>query len=157
MGRHCRGFGQTYGLFSHGYTYSAHPLAAAAAMTNLDIVERDGLMAQAVQRGEYLRARLAEAFSGHPLVGEVRGHGLLAAVELVQSTDPLTRFEPRGRLAGAVVARSRELGVITRALPNADTFSFSPPFVVTENELDQMVDVTRQALDDACRELETAS
>lgn len=148
---------QTYGLFSHGYTYSAHPLAAAAAMTNLDIVERDGLMAQAVQRGEYLRARLAEAFTAHPLVGEVRGHGLLAAVELVQSTDPLTRFELRGRLAGAVVARSRELGVITRALPNADTFSFSPPFVVTENELDQMVDVTRQALDDACRELETAS
>lgn len=143
----------TYGLFSHGYTYSAHPLAATAAMTNLDIIERDGLMGQAKARGDYLHARLRESFEGHPLVAEVRGYGLVGAVELAESLEPLRRFEPRGKVAGALVKRARELGVITRALPNADTISFSPPFVVTEAELDQMVAGTRQALDDVCREL----
>jgi L-2,4-diaminobutyrate transaminase len=143
----------TFGLFSHGYTYSAHPLAATAAMTNLDIIERDGLMGQAKVRGDYLLARLRTAFEGHPLVAEVRGHGLVGAVEMAASLEPLRRFEPRGKIAGALVKRARELGVITRALPNADTISFSPPFVVTEDEVDQMVAATRQALDDVCREL----
>ncbi len=144
---------ETYGLFSHGYTYSAHPLAATAAMTNLDIVQRDGLMGQAKARGDHLLASLHAAFDGHPLVAEVRGHGLIGAVEFAESLEPLRRFEPRGRLAGALVKKARDLGVVTRALPNADTISFSPPFVVTESELDQMVAGTRQALDEACREL----
>lgn len=143
----------TFGLFSHGYTYSAHPLAATAALTNLDIIERDGLMGQAKARGDHLHQRLRDAFEGHPLVGEIRGHGLVGAVELVEAQDPLRRFEPRGKVSGALVKRARELGVITRALPNADTISFSPPFVVTEAELDQMVAGTRQALDDVCRDL----
>jgi len=142
-----------FGLFSHGYTYSAHPLAATAALTNLDIVERDGLMGQAKARGDHLAQRLHEAFDGHPLVAEVRGHGLVGAVEFAESLEPLRRFEPRAKVSSAIVKRARELGVITRALPNADTISFSPPFVVTEAELDQMVAGTRQALDDVCREL----
>ncbi|WP_134742257.1 aminotransferase [Nocardioides sp. 503] len=144
---------ESYGLFSHGYTYSAHPLAATAAMTNLDIIQRDGLMGQAKTRGDYLGARLRSAFEGHPLVAEIRGHGLVGAVELAESLEPLRRFEPRGKVAGALVRRARELGVITRALPNSDTISFSPPFVVTEDEIDQMVAGCRQALDDVCREL----
>lgn len=143
----------TYGVFSHGYTYSAHPLAAAAAMKNLDIVERDGLPAQAKARGDYLHARLRASFSDHPLVADVRGYGLLGAVEFTASTSPLTAFDPIGSVAGAIVKRSRELGVITRALPNADTIAFSPPFVVTEAELDQMVALTRQALDEVAAEL----
>jgi L-2,4-diaminobutyrate transaminase len=143
----------TYGVFSHGYTYSAHPLAAAAALTNLDIIERDGLTAQAKSRGEYLHARLNAEFAGHPLVAEVRGYGLLGAVEFCASLDPLTAFEPIGHVSAAVVKRSRELGVLTRALPNSDTISFSPPFVVTEPELDRMAAATRQALDDVSANL----
>ncbi len=142
-----------YGVFSHGYTYSAHPLAAAAAMTNLDIIEREGLMAQVKVRGDHLSARLRAEFRGHPLVAEVRGYGLLGAVEFGATVDPFTAFDPIGRLSGAVVKRSRERGVITRALPNADTISFSPPFVVTEDEIDQMVTITRQALDEVAAEL----
>lgn len=144
---------EKYGVFSHGYTYSAHPLAAAAAMKNLDIIERDGLMAQAKVRGDYLGERLRAEFGGHPLVGEVRGYGLLGAVEFVRSTDPLTAFDPALKVSAAVVQRSRELGVITRALPAADTISFSPPFVVTEAEIDEMAAVTRRALDDVVAEL----
>jgi L-2,4-diaminobutyrate transaminase len=143
----------TYGVFQHGYTYSAHPLAAATALTNLDIIERDGLVAQAKDRGDYLNARLHAAFDGHPLVAEVRGYGLLGAVEFAASTDPLRPFEPVGKFSGAVVARTRELGVISRALPAADSMSFSPPFVVTEEELDRMVGAARQAVDEVAAEM----
>ena len=71
-----------YGVFGHGYTYSAHPLAAAAALTNLDIIERDHLVEQAAKRGLYLHEILHSAFDDHPLVGEVRGRGLIGAVWL---------------------------------------------------------------------------
>jgi L-2,4-diaminobutyrate transaminase len=146
----------TYGLFQHGYTYSAHPLAAATALTNLDIIERDGLVAQAKSRGAYLHGRLQAAFDGHPLVAEVRGHGLLGAVEFAASTGPLRPFEPQGKFAAAVVARTRELGVISRALPSADSMAFSPPFVVTEEEIDAIVGAARQALDEVAAELRLA-
>ena len=139
---------EKFGLFSHGYTYSAHPLAASAALTNLDIIERDGLMAQAASRGDHLARRLDATFGSHPLVAEVRGYGLLGAVEFAPVADHLTNFDPLGSFSAAVVARSRELGVITRALPASDTVSFSPPFVVTEDELDAMVAGIRQAVDD---------
>jgi L-2,4-diaminobutyrate transaminase len=145
-----------YGVFSHGYTYSAHPLAAAAAMTNLDIIERDGLVAQAKARGDHLAARLKAEFDGHPLVAEVRGYGLLGAVEFVAAKNPLTHFDPIGSVSAAVVKRSRELGVISRALPASDSVSFSPPFVVTEDEIDEMVRTVRQAADDVAAGLRTA-
>jgi L-2,4-diaminobutyrate transaminase len=136
-----------YGVFGHGYTYTAHPLAAAAALANLGIIERDGLVEQAAKRGVYLRERLHERFDDHPLVGEVRGEGLIAAVELVRSRSPLQRFDPSVRAGARLAIESRRRGVITRALPAADTIAFSPPFIVTEAEIDEMVDVTRSALD----------
>jgi L-2,4-diaminobutyrate transaminase len=143
----------TYGVFQHGYTYSAHPLAAAVAMTNLDIIERDGLVNQAKARGDYLGEQLRAAFNDHPLVAEVRGYGLLAAVEFVAAKEPPVAFEPLGSVSAAVVKRSRELGVISRALPSADSISFSPPFVVTEPEIDRIVAATRQALDEVAAEM----
>ncbi len=144
---------ERYGVFGHGYTYTAHPLAAAAALTNLAIIEREGLVDQAGKRGAYLRDRLHESFADHPLVGEVRGEGHIAAVEFVKNRSPLERFDPSVRVGARVATASRRHGVITRALPNADTIAFSPPFIVTEAELDEMVDGTRKALDDVAAEL----
>ena len=86
---------ERYGVFGHGYTYTAHPLAAAAALTNLGILERDGLVEQAAKRGAYLRERLHERFADHPLVGEVRGEGHIAAVEFVSSRVPARRASTR--------------------------------------------------------------
>jgi L-2,4-diaminobutyrate transaminase len=145
----------SYGVFQHGYTYSAHPLATAAAMTNLDIIERDGLREQAQIRGAHLNARLHEAFDGHPCVAEVRGYGLLGAVEFVSGRDPLTQFDPVGSFAGPVVARMREHGVISRALPNADSIAFSPPFVVTEAEIDEMVHAALVSVNEVAAQLDT--
>jgi len=144
---------ERYGVFGHGFTYTAHPLAAAAALTNLTILERDGLVEQAAKRGAYLRERLHERFADHPLVGEVRGEGLIAAVEVVGSRSPLQRFEPSLRVGARLAKASRDHGVITRALPAQDTIAFSPPFVVTEAELDEMVEGTRSALDDVAADL----
>ncbi|WP_028060332.1 aminotransferase [Candidatus Solirubrobacter pratensis] len=131
--------------FSHGYTYTAHPIAAAAALANLDVLENDGLIEQAGARGERLRARLHEAFDGHPLVGEVRGLGLVAAVEFVAG--PGKRFDPVGSVAARVTRECLERGVITRALPEGDSIAFSPPFVITEAEIDEVVRVAREAAD----------
>lgn len=142
-----------YGVLGHGYTYSAHPLAAAAALTNLTIVARDNLVDLAAKRGEYLLERLRASFADHPLVGQVRGHGLIAGVEFVASRSPMRAFDPGQRVAARVTAASRAAGVLTRALPASDTIAFSPPFIVTETEIDEMVDVTRRALDQVAAEL----
>ncbi len=139
--------------FSHGYTYTSHPLAAAAAMANLDIIERDGLIERIPTIGDRLQQALRAAFDGHPLVGEVRGMGLVAAVEFVAATEPPARFDPVGSIAARVTQGCLDRGVITRALPAADTIAFSPPFVVTEDELDRMVAVAREAADAVAAEL----
>jgi L-2,4-diaminobutyrate transaminase len=139
--------------FSHGYTYTSHPIAAAAALANLDVIEGDGLVEQARARGEYLRARLGEAFGDHPLVGEVRGMGLVAAVEFVARKDPPAKFETTGAVAAQVTKLALERGVITRALPEGDSISFSPPFVITEAEIDEVVAVTRAAADRVAEEV----
>jgi L-2,4-diaminobutyrate transaminase len=138
--------------FAHGYTYTSHPVCAAAAMANLDLIEREGLREQAAARGARLLRSLTDALAGHPLVGEVRGLGLIAAVELVAGKDPATRFDPPGSMAGLVARECLERGVITRALPEGDSIAFSPPFVITEAEIDEIVRVTREAVDAVARE-----
>jgi L-2,4-diaminobutyrate transaminase len=139
--------------FGHGYTYTSHPLSAACAIANLELIERDGLREQAAQRGAYLNERLRAAFEGHPLVGEVRGVGLIAAVEFVAGVEPTRLFDPVGSVAARVDAECLARGVITRALPDADTISFSPPFVITEEEIDEIVGVAREAADVVAAEL----
>jgi L-2,4-diaminobutyrate transaminase len=145
--------GSASGPFGHGYTYSAHPLAAAVAMANLDLIEDEGLIAQAAERGSLLQGLLRKAFEEHPLVGEVRGTALIAAVEFVARKDPPEPFDPALKVGARVTQRCLELGLITRALPAADTISFAPPFVITEDEIDELVRIARQAVDDVAAEL----
>jgi L-2,4-diaminobutyrate transaminase len=141
------------GVFQHGYTYSAHPLAAAAALANLQIVEDEGLVEQAAARGEVLHAALQEAFADHPLVGEIRGRGLIAAVEFVSDRDPMTRFDPSLTVGARITRAALDRGIVTRALPASDSIAFSPPFVVTEDEIGEMVSGARAALDQVADEL----
>ena len=145
--------GSASGPFGHGYTYSAHPLAASVAMANLDLIENEGLVDRATERGAQLNALLHEAFDDHPLVGEVRGTALIAALEFVAGKDPAVSFDPSLKIAARVTQRCLELGLITRALPAADTISFSPPFVITEDEVGELVRIARQAVDDVAAEL----
>lgn len=145
--------GDAAGVFQHGYTYSAHPMAAAAALANLALIERDGLIEQAASRGEYMRGALRDAFADHPLVGEVRGMGMVAAVEFVADRDPMTRFDPALTIGARITRAALDRGIITRALPAADSIAFSPPFVTTEEEIGEMVSGARAALDQVADEL----
>jgi putrescine aminotransferase len=130
-------------VFRHGYTYSAHPTACAVASANLDLIEREQLVAR-VARLEPVLARALASLAGHELVGEVRaGTGLLAAVEIAEAArnaDP--GIGPR------LVAEIRERGVITRLLRGV-ALQVSPPFVITEAEIDRIAEVFAAAFDAA--------
>ncbi len=138
------------GPFAHGYTYSGHPTPAAVALANLDLMERERLFDRAASTGAYLQQRLRELAS-HPLVGEVRGVGMIAGVELVASKAEKKPFPP-ALLAGAKVSR-RALadGLITRAL--RDTLAFSPPLILEKSDVDRIVEIVGRALDATASEL----
>lgn len=143
-----------FGVFSHGYTYSAHPTGAAVAMANLDLIERDGLVAAAASQGAYMHERLQAAFGDHPLVGEIRGLGLIGAIELVARKDPPEPFDARLGVAGKVAKAALARGIITRALPNSNALAFSPPFIITREEIDTLVNGVRDAVDSVVSELQ---
>jgi putrescine---pyruvate transaminase len=132
---------QGAGMWRHGYTYSGHATAAAAALANLDIMERESLPKRALE----LEGDLAEALAplaDHPLVGEVRsGTGVLAAVQL--AADAL-QADPT--LPGRVVVASRETGILTRAL-GIGALQISPPLVIDAGELDERREGLGSALD----------
>jgi len=134
------------GSFSHGYTYSGHPIGAAAALAVLDIVESENLPARAAENGAYLNRRLQEAFAQHPFVGEVRGVGMMAAVEFVADRETKRGFDPALTVGAKVSAACRERGLIARAMPHGDILGFAPPLVMTRAEIDEMMEITIAAV-----------
>ena len=144
------------GSFSHGYTYSGHPIAAAAANAVLDIVEREKLAERADKVGAYFQKRLRQSFSPLDIVGEVRGVGLLGAVEFVADRARKRRFDPALKVGARVSKAAREHGLIARAMPHGDILGFAPPLVISEAEVDEMISIatkaTRQVMDELARE-----
>ncbi|WP_081889398.1 aminotransferase [Caballeronia sordidicola] len=141
------------GVFGHGFTYSGHPIAAAAALANLKIIENDKLVAQAGARGEVMHKHLRAAFGDHPAVGDVRGFGLIGAVEFVAARNPAKRFDPALKVGLRVAKAALKNGLITRGLPDGDSIAFSPPFVISEDEIGEMVKRARLAVDQVFGEL----
>ena len=139
------------GDFNHGFTYSGHPVAAAVALENLRILRDEKIIERVRQEtGPYLQKRLRE-LADHPLVGEVRGVGMLGAIELVQSKQTRTRF-PSERSAGMVCrGHCFANGLIMRAV--GDTMIIAPPLVISKEEIDELVSKARLCLDLAAREL----
>jgi len=135
------------GPMGHGWTYSAHPVCAAAANANLDIVDAEDLTGNAASTGAYLQQRMHEAFDDHPMVGEVRGVGLLAALEFATGPDRRTFFDPNLKIGPKVSAAALELGMIARAMPQGDILGFAPPLVINRAEVDKIVDITQRAVD----------
>ncbi|HKT73696.1 MAG TPA: aminotransferase [Steroidobacteraceae bacterium] len=129
----------TFGSFGHGYTFSAHPLCAAAALANLDIIERDRLIEHVAQLAPYFLARLQETFAGRPYVAEVRGAGLLGAIEFARDPPNKVRFEPKEKIGQRLAAACLEEGLIVRALPHGDILGFAPPLIITRDEIDDVV------------------
>ena len=108
-------------------------------MANLDILLGEDLVGNAARVGAYFQARLREAVGGHPLVGEVRGVGLIAGVELVADRAARRMFDPATKVAHRVAQRCLESGLIVRALPVGHVVAFSPPLCITREQVDQVV------------------
>jgi putrescine aminotransferase len=128
-------------IFRHGYTYSAHPAACAVGLANLDIIEREQLVAR-VRELEPALAHALAPLTGHELVSQVRtGAGLLAGIEISAAAR-----EADAGLGARIVTAVRERGVITRLLRGV-ALQVSPPFVISAAELKQIADVLTDALD----------
>ncbi|HTK36377.1 MAG TPA: aspartate aminotransferase family protein [Caulobacteraceae bacterium] len=135
------------GAFGHGWTYSAHPICAAAGVANLELIDELGLVANAGEVGAYFRNALAQALAGHRHVGEVRGDGLMAAVEFVADKDDRVFFDPARKIGPQVSAALLERGVIGRAMPQGDILGFAPPFCLTRDQADIIVKAAAGAVD----------
>ena len=134
----------TLGVFGHGYTYSAHPVAAAVANETLAIYEEANILAHVAEVAPRMQERL-RALSDHPLVGEARGIGLIGAVELVADKATKENFDPARKVAPSVAALAQDNGVILRAMAG-DIIAFSPPLVISTAEIDEMMDRFEAAL-----------
>ena len=140
---------QRIGTFGHGFTAGGHPLSAAISLETLNIIEERDLVSHAARVGSHMQSRLRE-LAGHELVGQVRGVGLIAAVELVgdkQSKQPLDGAP--GKLGAMVNATLQNAGVISRAL--GDVTAFCPPLIITESQVDTMVGRLADVLDEVAK------
>ena len=132
------------GAFGHGYTYSGHPVACAVALKVLEIYQRDDIFAKAAVTGEYMQKRLAE-FKDHPLVGEVRGRGLLGAIELVANKATGQAFVG-GAVGGFAQKAAKDNGLLLRAVAGS-SLGFCPPLIITTAQIDEIIEKTAIALD----------
>ena len=141
------------GPIGHGWTYSAHPIGAAAGVANLKLIDSMGLVENAGSVGSYLKQTLNAAIGDHPNVGEVRGEGLLCAVEFVADKTDRTFFDPAKKVGARIVAKLLEEGVIGRAMPQGDILGLAPPLCLTKAEADKIVAATQVALKTVSAEL----
>ncbi len=135
------------GTFGHGYTYSGHPVPAAVAVEALKIYDEINIVDHVRTVGAHLQGELRRRFAGHELVGEVRGVGMIAAMELVADQDARRGFDPKQKVVGRLTKLCEQHGVIARGLPG-DSLAFSPPLIMTAAEIDEMLDRIEPALDE---------
>ncbi|MCR9137943.1 MAG: aspartate aminotransferase family protein [Alphaproteobacteria bacterium] len=136
------------GAIGHGWTYSAHPIGAAAGIANLRLIDDLGLVGNAGEMGRYLNAAMKSAFRDHPNVGDIRGEGLLCALEFVEEHDSRRFFDPSKGMGAKVAAALLKRGVIARAMPQGDILGFAPPLCLNRAEADQIVEKTVEAVDE---------
>ena len=130
-----------YGNFAHGYTYAGHPIGAAVAMANLDIIEKENLVDNAATVGAYFHQQLKHRFANDSFVAEVRGTGMIAAVQLVKDKANKTYFDKETKISAKIAQQCYENGLISRPLPSLDSMAFSPPLICTHQDIDNIVDI----------------
>ena len=129
----------------HAYTYSGHPTCCAVGIANIAIMERERLWERAAAMGKRLHDGLHAAFDDHPNLGDIRsGKGLLAAVELVEDKATKKMFDPDKKIGPRLMQEMTKRGLVTRA--RLENIFFSPPLVITEQQLDRMISITRDAV-----------
>ena len=134
------------GLFGHGYTYSAHPVGAAAALAALKLIDDLKIVDNVADVGPYMQNALKDRLGQHAHVGDIRGKGLMLGIELVQDRGTKETFPMANRTGRQVLNAAASRGLITRAL--GDTLVFAPPLVINRAEVDELVDKFALAVED---------
>ncbi|WP_244917283.1 aminotransferase [Sphingobium xenophagum] len=137
------------GVFGHGYTYSAHPVGAAAALAALKLIDELKVVENVADVGPYMMQGLRDRLGQHPHVGDIRGQGLMLGIELMQDRETKQILPPENRTGRQVLKAAAQRGLITRAL--GDTLVFAPPLVLTRAEADEIVDKFALAVDDVLK------
>jgi adenosylmethionine-8-amino-7-oxononanoate aminotransferase len=127
----------------HAHTYSGHPVGCAVALRTLRIIEEESLVAEAARKGEYLIAALRAHLEGHPHVGEIRGKGLMCAVEFVRDRDTRQPCAPEEQVGARIHAEAQARGLISRV--RGDVFVLAPPFVTPDDLLDRIAGILASA------------
>ena len=135
-----------FGPLGHGWTYSAHPIGAAAGVANLKLLDSLNLVENARDTGAYFNQAMRTALAEHAQVGEVRGDGMLCAVELVEDRETRTFFDPAKKITPQIVAAMARRGVVARAMPQGDIIGYAPPLCLSREEADTVVSVTAEAI-----------
>jgi adenosylmethionine-8-amino-7-oxononanoate aminotransferase len=143
------------GAFQHGHTCDGHPVAAAAALAVLDVIERDDLLVQVQKRGATLRRMLGDVFGKHEHIGDIRGRGLFVGLELVRNRSGKEPFAPEQKLHAAIKAQALRRGLMVYPMGgtidgrSGDHILLAPPFIVNAHELSEIVARLREAVDAA--------
>ena len=146
------------GAFQHGHTYIGHPVAAAAALAVQQVIERDDLLARVRSRGATLRRMLGDVFGVHEHVGDIRGRGLLLALEFVQDRSTKEPFAPERRLHAAIKAKAMENGLMVYPMggtidgQTGDHVLLAPPFIATAADLSEIVSRLADAVEVALKQ-----
>ena len=156
LGKHIyETFAKGSGFFQHGHTYMGHPMACAAGLAVQETIRRDNLLANVKTMGALLQRRLGERFGNHPHVGDIRGRGLFQAVELVEDRSTKEPFDPSLKLHAKVKKAAMARGLMVYPMggtidgQRGDHVLLAPPFIVTEEQIGDIVDRLGSAIDDA--------
>jgi len=134
------------GAIGHGWTYSAHPIGAAAGIANLKLVDSLGLVKNAGETGAFFNEAMKAALGDHPHVGEIRGEGMLCAIEFVEDREQRRFFGAEKKVGPSVTAALLKRGIIGRAMPQGDILGFAPPLCLTRAEAEEVVGKTAEAV-----------
>ncbi len=148
-------FSKGSGFFQHGHTYMGHPMAAAAGLAVQQVIHRDKLLANVMRQGTYLQQRLTERFANHHFVGDIRGRGLFCGIELVADRSTKAPLDPKRKLHTHVKREAMERGLMV--YPGGGTIDgvygdhilVAPPFIVTSDDIDVIVERLGDAVDAA--------
>lgn len=135
------------GPIGHGWTYSAHPIGAAAGVANLNLIDTLGLIANAGIVGADLNTKMRAALADHPHVGDVRGEGMICAVEFVNDKADRVFYDAADKIGPQIAAKLLEQDqIIARAMPQGDILGFAPPFCLSAQEADRIITATARAV-----------
>ncbi|GBD11849.1 Taurine--pyruvate aminotransferase [bacterium HR23] len=138
-------------MFRHVITFGGHPVAAAAALKNLEIMEKEKLVENSARMGRYLLEQLEDLKEKHPIIGDVRGKGLLAGIELVRDRKSKERWPQEANLRERFLTKFLREGLYLR--PYGDTIALAPPLCITRSEIDEICHILDKAIGEVEEEL----